>query len=110
MNKARSQHEKALNDLIHNPHKIGLQKKDLTMIMKEPMLLDNLRIIAEPDIIFLDRYLNTYLVEYKATNRNTIVEQLDRAYVALQRMQISGNFHKIAVYGGFRKYKYHHVK
>lgn len=110
MDRAEKNHDKMLDDIIKSSYKVGLRKKDLRMIMKEPMLLNNNQIIAAPDILFVDRNLNNYIIEYKASYNDKAYKQLQNAYDHLVTTNIGGNFYKIFAYGGKYNLKYEHVR
>ena len=73
------QHSRKLDILENNPQLLKLQ--DIVLSTKEAKLYsENGRLIAEPDLMFLDKHNNLNVIEYKLNNnKNKAIGQLHTA-------------------------------
>jgi len=106
MNLKERVHDKRVLKIIRNPKAIGINSKDLVMVIKEATLLYKNNIVACPDIIMIDKYNNINVIEYKSTYRAKGYEQLDRDVSALRAIPLKGRYHKILVWGNDLRHAY----
>jgi hypothetical protein len=95
-------HSQRLKEIASHPNDyVGVDRHDLEMVLVEPILFENGDIIAEPDIVFIEKDKTFHVVEYKASFNEYAFVQLRRAKKLLEYCSLGPKeLHRYYVYGG----------